>query len=498
MIEVFRNFLYNIYFKFNVIDTLSQHMTGYSPISSRSHRTSVHITPYQIQTIGTTASRRRESINSSIGATSIRRLLTVNQRGCRYKIPVHIKTKVTRNFILLVLAHGLSCSILIPLFGLQVVIYGHYSYCSHYGQYISLIEIMWITFFFIFQGSSSTWFHKKDWINLGPNIGSLLLSICFLVTAGMCLLTRQLLKRLGYVALLVIAYAGLCVFLLAHVYPSIYTLVPAYMLLGVTLGPAWISKWNLVVFFASRISCGQQECSTNVADGVEEHKAYCNRDERVRRLARWYHAAENMGIVGGALVASLVMTTCVSHDCSWFYATNIMGTVVTDSRILNVSNVNLSSTDHVVINVATSESSQSMLEQQQIMGPTGLPLDQLINTMFNTNGHGERICGADACPVSMLNYAAELFNDSRTTQLESHPGSTPLVLVYLAIGLVALLLTAMQQHIDNMFREDKARGLTDTLMFAGPLAYFIGTEQGYVLGDFTKVNQIQDKMYSIV
>lgn len=311
----------------------------------------------------------------------------------------------------------------------------------------------------------------------------------------MCLLTRQILKRFGYVALLAIAYAGLCIFLLAHVYPNIYTLVPAYLLLGVTLGPAWISKWNLVVFFASRISCGQQECSTNAADGVEEHKTYCNRDERVRRLARWYHAAENLGIAGGALVASLVMTTCASHDCSWFYASNIMGSVVTDVTIHNGSHLNLSSTDLVVtslfafpFNGATSESSQTaMVVDQQTAPPTGQPLDELINTMFNTNGNGERICGADACPVSMWNSAAQLWNDSRSAQLESHPGSTPLVLVYLAIGLVALLLTAMQQPIDNMFRVDKARGLTDTLMFAGPLAYFIGTEQGYVLGDFTKV-----------
>lgn len=329
---------------------------------------------------------------------------------------------------------------------------------------------------------------------MGPNIGSLLLSICFLVTAGMCLLTRPILKRLGYVALLAVSYAALCVFLLAHVYPNIYTLVPAYMLLGVTLGPAWISKWNLVVFFASRISCGQQECSTNGADGLEEHKAYCNRDERVRRLARWYHAAENLGIVGGALVASLVMTTCVNHDCSWFFATNIMGTVVTDAKVLNSSSLNLTSTDTVVttlfalhFNFSTSETSQAMFEQHT--ASTGQPLDQLINTMFNTNGHGERICGADACPVSMLNYAVELWNDTRATQLESHPGSTPLVLAYLAIGLIAFLLTAMQQPIENTFRMDKARGLTDTLMFAGPMAYFIGTEQGYVLGDFTKVKK---------
>lgn len=100
-----------------------QHMAAYSPISSRSHRNSVHTAAsYQIhQATGSASHRRRDSINSSIGATSIRRLLKVNQTGCRYKIPLHIKTKVTRNFILLVLAHGLTCSILVPLFGLQVL-----------------------------------------------------------------------------------------------------------------------------------------------------------------------------------------------------------------------------------------------------------------------------------------------------------------------------------------------------------------------------------------
>lgn len=64
-------------------------------------------------------SRRRESMNSSIGATSIRRLLTVN-RGCRHKISLHVRAKVAKNFTLLIVAHGLMCAVLIPLFGLQV------------------------------------------------------------------------------------------------------------------------------------------------------------------------------------------------------------------------------------------------------------------------------------------------------------------------------------------------------------------------------------------
>lgn len=93
-------------------------MTAYSPISSRSHRANLTLPPYQIQLAA--AARRRESINSSIGATSIKRLLTINNRGCRHKIPDHIRTKVAKNFRFLIIAHGLTCAILVPLFGLQV------------------------------------------------------------------------------------------------------------------------------------------------------------------------------------------------------------------------------------------------------------------------------------------------------------------------------------------------------------------------------------------
>lgn len=119
-------------------------MAAYSPISSGNHRINT-APPYHIpttanssQTTGTTfniisgsvanalthgnlagSSRRRESMNSSIGATSVRRLLTVN-RGCRHKIPLHVRAKVAKNFTFLIIAHGLMCAVLIPLFGLQV------------------------------------------------------------------------------------------------------------------------------------------------------------------------------------------------------------------------------------------------------------------------------------------------------------------------------------------------------------------------------------------
>lgn len=120
-------------------------MAAYSPISSRNHRIST-APPYHISStansvnpataaanfnVGGTvtsmfhgnlsgSSKRRESMNSSIGATSIRRLLTVN-RGCRHKISSQVRAKTVKNFTLLIVAHGLMCAVLIPLFSLQVI-----------------------------------------------------------------------------------------------------------------------------------------------------------------------------------------------------------------------------------------------------------------------------------------------------------------------------------------------------------------------------------------
>lgn len=143
-------------------------------------------------------------------------------------------------------------------------------------------------------------------------------------------------------ALLLAAYAALCVFVLAHLYPAAWTLLPAYVLLGATMAPAFCSKWSLVVFFASRISCGQQECGPDMGSGSMEQVAiagssqriggssgaagsvelpntkHCGRDERIRRLARWYHAAENGGIIVGAVLAAVVMTQCGRWGCEVF------------------------------------------------------------------------------------------------------------------------------------------------------------------------------------
>ncbi|KAG4071375.1 hypothetical protein HA402_004079 [Bradysia odoriphaga] len=418
-----------------------QHMTAYSPISSRSHRANLTLPPYQIQLAA--AARRRESVNSSIGATSIKRLLTINNRGCRHKVPEHIRLKVAKNFRFLVIAHGLTCAILMPLIGLQ--------------------------------GSNSIWLNNEKWLKFGPNVGSLLLSMCFLITSGMCLLTTRIVKKIGYVLLLVISSAGLCIFLLAHLYPLVYVLLPGYLILGATLGPSWIAKWNLVVFFASRISCGQNECNNtpSVVDGVDEHKVFCNRDERVRRLARWYHASENLGIVLGAIVAAFVMT-CASKNSQCFYGRN----EITNAVHKPIYNDNITGSDKWNTNVTQSVEREYDINAE----PTISQLNQPFDTFYEINEQGQRICGADSCPVWVeFNYT-----ESIGTVGAQYNSTMPLIIAYMTLAIIALTLTCLSQQIDNSFKCESIKGMTDTLLYAGPMSFFIGTEQGYMLGDFTK------------
>lgn len=69
------------------------------------------------------------------------------------------------------------------------------------------------------------------------------------------------------------------------------------------------------MLFASRMSCGQTECPTVMSEigDTDEYKGFCNRNERVRRLARWFHAAQDIGILVGALIASIIIS-CAATD----------------------------------------------------------------------------------------------------------------------------------------------------------------------------------------
>lgn len=430
------------------------------------------------------------------------------------------------------------------------------------------------------QASNSMWFHQEKWLlrKIGPNVGPLLLSFCCLITSGMCLLTARLVKKIGYVSLIAAHYVTLCAFLLVHLYPTIWLLVPAYALLGLTLGPAWICKWNLVVFYASRISCGQHECSSTTAmlntdagssathggasgtmgsgsggvtgsGGGDDHKVFCNRNERIRRLARWFHAVQDIGIFVGALIASIFIS-CAATQSGCFYtnkifkssrnattlipvntsASSISSIAATETDIISLNTLNTTANATVANAVAAGIDRSSNLSKS-IFSPNELPFDkalnnvdmtdalktlppppppstetkgestnemnilkmyqdmqhdELLDSLYNRNERGIRICGAGSCPT--WNYSPFDGNITEEYDWFTFSGTIPMTVFYLLLALLALTLACLTQQVDNTLKYESIKGITDTLLFAGPMAYFIGTEQGYVLGGFTRVS----------
>lgn len=385
------------------------------------------------------------------------------------------------------------------------------------------------------QASNSMWFHQESWLlrKIGPNVGPLLLSICCLVASGTCLLTTQLVKKFGYLHLIIAHYTILCIFLLIHLYPTIWLLVPAYALLGLTLGPTWICKWNLVVLFASRISCGQHECPTATAmmsesGGLDEHKGFCNRNERVRRLARWFHAVQDIGILIGALIASIIIScaatesNCIltqqffkfnrensngNHTPIDNFRMNTLNDTHRGIDISHISRVNFlpnkskSTTDSselkditatpIPLTRTTTESDHSLSDGLSLLkyyqDSFFSQHNELLDSLFNTNDRGVRICGSGSCPT--WNHAFES-NATEEYNWFTYSGTIPMTLFYVIMAAIALILTCLSQQVDNSFKYEHFKCITDTLMLASPMAFFIGTEQGYVIGGFTRVSNL--------
>lgn len=116
----------------------------------------------------------------------------------------------------------------------------------------------------------------------------------------------------------------------------------------------------------------------------------------------------------------------------------------------------------------------------------GYQLDRFPYSTFQTNDYGERICGSHLCPVWDRNIPINS-STMNTLSIQSYTGTIPLMGLYLICGVFALTVTGLTTDIEHNVKFDSIRKMSDTLLFAGPMAYFVGTEQAYMLADFMKV-----------
>ncbi|XP_033208023.1 UNC93-like protein [Belonocnema kinseyi] len=224
-------------------DAMLEHMATYSPISCRSARASA------------LSWRRRESMSSSAGASSVRRLIAAVRTAPSGPRPP--KKAVLRHCAALLLGHATSSAAILPIFPLQAGLGGFDPF-------------------------------------LGPALLALLFAAATLATCFAPIITQ----KLGTNLTVIFGHVVTSIFVGAHLYPRWYVLVPSYALLGIWMSPGFLARTSHVNVCAASLGlvCADPEDPDDT-----------RRDCLLRRLNRSMKLAEDMGLAFGCFIASILI-----------------------------------------------------------------------------------------------------------------------------------------------------------------------------------------------
>nr|CAD7577526.1 unnamed protein product [Timema californicum] len=487
-------------------------MAAYSPIST--HGTHPNL-----------PQRRCDSMSSSGGASSVRRLIAVVRSTPSRLGPVYSRRMLLRNFAALCLGHSTVTAAFLPLLALQSSI-------------------------------SAWWWPRATTAVFRPNndSGSLLLCSLFSVAALSSLVSPFLVQRIGTNWTLILGYIHASVFFGLHLYPTAYTLIPGYVMMGMWVGPITSARQTFLMTLASKLSF--------VATEEEEMEDNGGRWETtVQRLARGLQAAQDFGLVFGNVVSALLLVYTLPPS-----STEVVGSIpgayeffseavdleqsgverqpisqYTDGHIYSlVSRDNQSrsirmavflvwcrETTNLAVEYHWSKASLLMKGDQGLI-PVGCTeflaytnmtdaclvstdgaedsySTSLLSSMFIHDVHGERICGSTSCPQSQSLIAipspSNLSSDTDGFFILPCKTSAVLASVFLGCSVMGVALTAAfldrirllvyqsplerpsgvaaMRAVKEIFKDPK-------LQLAAPLSIFIGLEQSFMLADFSK------------
>lgn len=367
---------------------------------------------------------RQASVTSSTGTSSVRKLIAVVRSTPSHLGPVYSRPLICQNFVGLCLSHGIFTVAFIPIV--------------------------------ILQGSVSLWWppndiqNKENDIQTLFNSGPLLLAVLYFLAAVSALFSPYIAHRLGITKCLSVCYAISTIFIAIHLYPKVYLLIPAYILMGLSTGHLNSTRITYLIMLASKLKFVLNEEEENEFQSKLEST---KRESLVQKLFRGVSFAENVGLILGGFITYLLIQL-------------------------------------------TTTSSKSEKEQ-----------DRSLMNLFQNGKDNDRICGYESCPKSLITSINELFNKSTGTSTKNNlllPCRTSTVLagVFLGCCVVGTFVTILFIHrIRICFNhgpsekskfESVAETVTATfkdskLTFLTPLFIFIGIEQGFMFADFTRV-----------
>ncbi|XP_018323575.1 uncharacterized protein LOC108735866 [Agrilus planipennis] len=447
-------------------DSTAEHMAAYSPISNRSIRNF------------STSIKRRDSLNSSIGANSVRRLIGVVRNAHNRCNPLYSRRTLTRNITVLCLLHILATVTFLP--------------------------------FLVLQGSISLWTISIDGQpSNSVNVGPILLMVMFLISALTVLIAPVLIHFVGTKVVFLVAYSTFCLFFTVHIFPVMYAMVPAYVLLGIVLGPLQLCHISFLLTLSTKISYTLSE---------EEVESKSSKKVMViRRMARVFRAAQDFGLILGSLVAAAFIifaskdSSVLSTNLSANVSTNCSSYLDTFSchQCNSTSDIGHCSECYCSLCKSTLEILKNLTINCTSFGPNFDPdtqqdyisTEDIYNSIFEVDEIGERICGVSACPSS--NSFEITGNSTGPGQFPMVPRSTVLALtcVFSALSALAVLLTAVgidkirtyicQDPLEHLELLSVLQTVGDTfkdtkLQLAAPLAFFIGLEQSVMYSEFSK------------
>ncbi|XP_066255711.1 protein unc-93 homolog A [Euwallacea similis] len=419
-------------------ELMMEHMAAYSPISSRS-RYNLHM-----QTGGPI--KRIDSMASSIGATSVRRLLTVVRGG-------NHNSSLGR-------PAGIAYSRRVLILNLVIMCFCHLLSTAAFLPFLSL------------QSSVSVWVRSLTNAGFEFNTGSLLSSEMFLVGAVSALVAPCLIRIVGITVVVAFCYAGMAIFYAAHILPVIYATIPASLLLGILLGLLSSAHISFLMILTHRIA--------GLFHEDDEDGRYARRTCVIRRVARAFQGAHDVGLILGSVASFVIIHFTIN-----------MGSVLSDVQYQNAT----ASSNDCYSNSTTLICSN---QTQPITISASSPYDynSFLDDIFDRTEDG-RLCGAQACPIFLLGNSS-LQSGFKVLPVESskiligvYGGACGLAFLLSALGLDSIRTLTYQDPLERGLGLTALRAIKDSfrdprLQLTAPLAVFMGMEQAFIYSDFAK------------
>ncbi|CAG9767564.1 unnamed protein product [Ceutorhynchus assimilis] len=416
-------------------DLMMEHMATYSPISARS-RYNLH---------GGGPIKRIDSLASSIGATSVRRLLTVVRGGAHNSSigrPAGIaysRKLLLANLVIMCVCHLLSTAAFLPFLALQ--------------------------------GSVSVWVQSLTSSVFEFNTGSLLSSEIFLTAALTALVAPCFVRILGTNILVIICFAGMITFYALHLYPVIYTTIPGSLLMGILLGLLSSAQISFLMILTHRIA--------GLFHEDDEDGRFARRTCVIRRIARAFQGAQDLGLILGSVLSFLVIHFTIN---------------IGNSNVVGVESEN----GTVSINDCLPNYSSCTNRTQIVTVTAANPYDygSFLDDIFDRTEDG-RLCGAQACPIFLLGNSTlqsgfrVLPLDSSKILLAIYGGACGLAFLLAVLGLDNIKILTYQDPLERGLGLTALRAVMESfrdprLQLTAPLAVFMGLEQAFIYADFSK------------